>query len=122
MAELPNDAFQIRSIDRLIATLQGGDLAHDANSKLARLLEELAGAIANGAKSATGSLTIKLSFAADKSGVVKVSGDVNSKEPPPDKAEQPFWLTEDNRLSAVNPQQGRLFEGVEGGRSRARQQ
>lgn len=101
----------IRDADTLIAVLEQGDLKSDLNAEIAKVvakLHELSDD--NPKRKFSGSLTLKMKFAAEN-GMVTISNDITSTLPKIPRRSDIFWTTEDGALSTEHPAQTDMFGG-----------
>ncbi len=101
----------IRDADTLIAVLEQGDLKSDLNAEIAKVvarLHELSDE--NPKRKFSGSLTLKMKFAAEN-GMVTISNDITSTLPKIPRRSDIFWTTEDGALSTEHPAQTDMFGG-----------
>lgn len=110
-------AYEIPTVDRLIATINGGDDGAEISKEYHALIEKLADP-AYGDKR-KGKMTISIDFAADAKGVdVLVTSKVSAPVRPKTK-DRLFVSASGDSLTAKNPNNNTFFEGDDLGRRRA---
>lgn len=97
-----------RSFARFTETVADGDLHAELSDELHELIEHLANHALTVSSPGKGEMSIKFKFSVDKSGVVDVAWDVQSKIPKPARSKGVMWLTKGNNLTAQNPRQQKL--------------
>jgi len=113
-----NRAYEIQTVDRLIAVLNNGDDGADATRDYRTLVETLGSYVENYGGTHKGKLTLTISFAADAKGIdVAIESKATSPKRPVLK--ERFFATEKgDGLTARDPARGTLFEGDDLGRRR----
>lgn len=112
-------AYEIQTIDRLIAVINNGDDGADATRDYRSLVETLGSYVQNYGGTHKGKLTLTFTFAADAKGI-DVSMESKATQPKRPILKERFFATEKgNGLTAKDPARGTLFEGNDLGRRRA---
>jgi len=104
----------IRTFTDAIAVMEDGQLLHDLTEKQRDLIGDLNNAIQDGARSAKGTLTLKIDYKLE-GGVIETQADLKTKTPEPKRERSMMWATPENNLSRSNPKQRDIFEEIEGG-------
>jgi hypothetical protein len=117
MAE-PN-AYQVRTVDRLIAVVNHGDDGAEATKQHEAILDRLAMLTAEHGGKHKAKLTLTIEYTADPRGL-DVSITAKATIPGRPVMKERFFLTRDNRLTLQDPARDSLFPGVDLGRSGSR--
>ena len=110
-------AYEVRTIDRLLAVLNQGDDNAEATRQYRQIMDRLANNIHEYGGKFKAELTLTVSFEADAKGI-DVSVSVKSKIPAIPKIKERFFQAGDgtNVLSLQDPARETLFAGVDLGR------
>lgn len=113
-----NPAYELRSVTRVIQTLNHGDDLRAVDAFYQQLVGTLVDRVERFGGKHKGEISFKLMFVADEKGidVALISG---KKEPARPVLRERFFATEDNVLSVQDPARGELFEGHDLGRAPA---
>ncbi|MFC4668366.1 hypothetical protein ACFO5X_07365 [Seohaeicola nanhaiensis] len=106
---MANDApFEIRSLDQLVALLDGGNFLTEVMTANASLQTTLLDFRADHGGKPKGSLTLKLSYQLNKSGDVTISGEYEVKRPKVPPAAGVAYVGEDGQLTLHSPMLTRM--------------
>lgn len=97
-----------RSFAIFLQHLDDGGLHADLSDEVKRVSKELTSFVDIYGAVAKGSLTLVLSFKADRNGTIAVDGEIKTKLPKAKRAGSVFWSTAAGNLSPENPRQQRL--------------
>lgn len=112
-------AYEVQTVDRLVATINAGDDGNDATQDYRRLMETLNKYVEDYGGKHKGSLTIKLEFAADPKGVdVTMTSQATLPKRPTNK--ERFFISERGTLTLKDPGRDTLFPGADMGRKARR--
>lgn len=115
---MSNPAYELRSITRIIQTLNHGDDLRAIDARYHEIIGTLVDRVERFGGKHKGEITLKLTFNIDEGGIdVALSSTV--KEPPRPTLRERFFATEDNVLTVQDPARGELFEGQDLGRAPA---
>ena len=118
MSEL---AYEVRTIDRLVAVLNGGDDGAEATRQYREIMDRLAHNIQEHGGKHKAKLTLTIEFAADAKGldVAMVSKATLPAKP---VLKERFFMSEQNTLTLQDPARDSMFPGVDLGRRHAMRQ
>jgi hypothetical protein len=105
--ETPVEDEGARGFGVLLQQLDDGAVHADLSETLRKVAGELSD-IANQVGKAKGTVTLKLSLAAEDNGMVFIDAEIASKTPKMKHARAAFWLTKGNNLTPENPRQQKL--------------
>jgi len=111
-------AYEVKTVDRLVAVLNTGDDGAEATRQYRNIMETLAGYIQEHGGKHKGELTLKLSFNADAKGL-DVQMDVSYKLPKRPVIKERFFMSPNNTLTLQDPARDSMFPGADLGRRRA---
>lgn len=110
------DAYQVRTIDRLLAVNNHGDDCAEATAQHGKILDRLAELIQEHGGKHKAKLVISIDYEADHKGLdITIASKATLPGRP--KVKERFFLTRDNRLTLQDPARDSLFPGVNLGRS-----
>lgn len=115
---MADPAYEVQTVDRLIAVLNNGDEGAEATRLYRELMDRLASYIQEHGGKHKGELAIKVSFVADAKGL-DVSIECNAKMPKKPVIKERFFMSDKNTLTLQDPGKDSLFQGVDMGRRRA---
>lgn len=108
-------AYEVRTVDRLLAALNDGDDCAAVSNELRALVAKLSEYQENHGGKHKGALTLKIGFTQD-SRELDVEMDFAVKNPPRPKLKDRMFVTERGDLTRQDPGRGTMFEGLELGR------
>lgn len=108
-------AYEIQTVDRLIAVINQGDDGADATKDYRNLLETLSNYVENHGGTHKGKLILTINFTADHKGL-DVSLTSEAKMPKRPVLKERYFLSEKGTLTAKDPARGTMFEGADLGR------
>lgn len=112
---MSNPAYELRSVTRIIQTLNHGDDLRAVDAFYQRLVGTLVDRVERFGGKHKGEITLKLTFNIDEKGIdVAMASSV--KEPPRPTLRERFFAAEGNILTVQDPARGELFEGQDLGR------
>ena len=101
----------IRDPSVLIGSLEGGQLNQALSNEFAEVFRKLHDlSTEDQKKNHKGSVTLKLSLAAEN-GSVTISADIKSDTPKQPRPRSFYWITENGELSTEHPRQHDMFNG-----------
>lgn len=110
MPKKPNDPlaeYGPRNFNHFLSQVQHGGLHDELSSTLQDVNNQLS-EVAGDVGKAKGTMTIVLSFAHERNGIVSVNADIKTKLPKISRASTVFWTTETGNLVNEDPRQQRL--------------
>lgn len=107
-AETPSKEEGARSFAHFLQQIDEGGLHADLSDEVKRVTKELTGFVDTYGAVAKGTMTIVLSFKAERNGTIAVDGEIKTKLPKAKRAGSVFWATAGNNLSPQNPRQQSL--------------
>lgn len=110
------DAYQVRSIDRLIAVNNYGDDLTEANNQNQAILDRIAELAQEHDGIHKGKLALTIEYAGDRKGL-DITITSKATLPGRPKRKERFFLTRDNHLTMQDPGRDSLFPGVNMGRA-----
>lgn len=113
-----NPAYELRSITRIMQTLNHGDDLRAIDAFYRQLIGTLVDRVERFGGKHKGEISLKMVFTADEQGVDVALGS-NLKEPARPIFRERFFATEDHILTVQDPARGELFEGHDLGRAPA---
>ena len=114
---MSDSAYEVRTVDRLVAVLNSGDDGAEATRQYRNIMDTLASYIQEHGGKHKGELTIKIAFTADEKGL-DVQMDVTSKLPKLSVIKERFIMSPENTLTLQHPARDSLFPGTDLGRAR----
>ncbi len=108
-------AYEVKSVDRLIAVLNTGDDGAEATRQYRNIMDTLASYIQEHGGKHKGELNLKIQFTADAKGL-DVQMDVTSKLPKRPIIKERFFMSPENVLTLQDPGRESFFPGVDMGR------
>lgn len=111
-------AYEVRTVDRLIAVLNSGDDGAEATRLYREIMDRLAKNIQDHGGKHRGQLTITVDFLADAKGL-DVAMTAKAKLPGKPVIKERFFMSPDNTLTLQDPARDSLFAGADLGRRRA---
>lgn len=114
---MTDHAYEVRTVDRLIAVLNHGDDGAEATRLHTDIMARLAQNIQEHGGKHKGSLTLTIEYVADAKGL-DVSLTAKAKLPGRPVTKERFFMTPDNRLTLQDPARDSLFPGSDLGRAR----
>ncbi|GHF70984.1 hypothetical protein [Seohaeicola zhoushanensis] len=106
---MPSDAqFDIRSLDQLVALLDGGNFLNEVMTAVADLQKTLIDYRDDHGGKPKGDVTLKLRFQLNKSGDVTIGGEYEVKRPKAPPAAGVAYVDEDGKLSLHSPMLTRM--------------
>lgn len=114
---MPDDAYQVRTVDRLIAVNNHGDDGAEATKQHEAIMDRLAELISEHGGVHKAKLVLTIDYAADHRGLDITIG-IKSTLPGRPKIKERFFMSRDNRLTMQDPGRESLFPGVDMGRVR----
>jgi hypothetical protein len=112
-------AYELQTVDRIIATLNGGDDGADATRDYRSIIETLGSHIQNYGGTHKAKLVLTIDFAADSKGVDVALTSKATLPKRPVLKDRLFMTEKGNALTAKDPAKGTFFEGADLGRRRA---
>jgi hypothetical protein len=112
-------AWEIRTPDRLIATINHGDDGAIATQEFNNLMELLATRVSRYHGKHKGQFSIVIDLAADENGV-DVTMHTKIKEPPRPVIRERMFLTDEGRLTMQDPARDTMMPGTDLGRASGR--
>lgn len=112
---LESRAYEVRTIDRLMAVLNDGDDCNAASTKLRQLIAELEEYQESHGGKHKGAMTLKFTFTRDAKGM-DVQMDFTIRSPPRPVLKDRLFVTERGDLTRKDPGKGTMFEGYDMGR------
>lgn len=113
-----DQAYEIQTIDRLIACLNHGDEGAEATRLYREIMERGAQMQADHGGTHKAELTIKIKFSFDPKGV-DVAIVPSAKIPPRPTTKERFFVSEKGTLTMQDPARDSMFPGADLGRRRA---
>lgn len=114
-------AYEVRTVDRLIAVNNHGDDGAEANRLYAQIMAELRRQIAeygHPGQKIKASLSIAIDFTADHQGAIDVAITTKARLPAKPANKERFFLARDDILTLQDPARDSLFPGSDLGRAR----
>ncbi|MFN3075860.1 MAG: hypothetical protein ABT940_03065 [Alphaproteobacteria bacterium] len=109
-------AYELPTVERLIAALSGGDGNFDATKDYQAVISAISEAVENHGGTAKGTLTLKFQFTADAKGVDVVL-DSSARLPTRPKVKDRLFVSgKGTTLTAMDPARDTLFAGSDLGR------
>jgi len=109
----PHDPYKMRSIEQILSLFDGGaflaELLEGHKQLQMDLLEHLN---EHGAKGCEGEMTLKIKYAAGKSGDVSMGASVNFKPPKKPPSSAAAFINDDGELTLYSPMMARMHEPV----------
>lgn len=112
-------AYEVRTIDRLIACLNHGDDASEANRLYRQIMEALRNNVNDYGGKHKAQLALTFDFQIDAKGAVDVALASKAKMPPKPVNRERFFIAPDDVLTLQDPMRDSLFPGIDAGRRRA---
>jgi hypothetical protein len=109
-------AYQVRTIDRLIAVNNHGDDCAEATAGHDKIMDRLAELIQEYGGKHKAKLIITIDYEADHKGL-DITITSKAQLPGKPRVKERFFMTRDNRLTLQDPARDSLFPGVNLGRS-----
>lgn len=110
-------AYEVKTVDRLIAVINAGDDGEEATRLYRHAMETIANYIQEHGGKHKAVLTLKISMEGDPKGV-DVSIDVACTLPKRPKQKERFFMTPENALTLQDPMRETMFPGIDAGRAR----
>lgn len=111
-------AYEIQTVDRLVAVINQGDDGADATKDYRNLIDTLSSYVENHGGTHKGKLVLTVSFTADQKGI-DVSLASEAKMPKRPVLKERYFLSDKGTLTAKDPGRGTMFEGADLGRKGA---
>lgn len=111
-------AFEIQTVDRLIAVVNNGDDGADATQEYRSLMQKLDTYTTNYGGKHKGKIVITINLAQDAKGV-EVTVETKVTDPRRPKYAEHLFSTGNGTLTTKDPARGTMFEGADLGRRRA---
>ena len=108
-------AYEIPTVDRLIAVLNNGDDGADATKDYREIMEVLPNRVQQHGGTHKAKLVLTIEFSADKNGM-DVALTSESKLPKRPKLKERYFVSERGTLTAKDPGKDTMFPGVDMGR------
>lgn len=116
---MSDPAYEIQTVDRLIATINQGDDCADATADYRRVMETLAKFVEDYGGKHKAQMVIKIGFVADNKGI-DVEVETTTKVPKRPITKERFFLTDRNVLTLRDPARDTMFPNVDLGRAPGR--
>lgn len=114
---MSDPAYEVKTVDRLVAVLNSGDDGAEATRLYRHAAETCAEYVREHGGKHKAQIILKINLEVDPKGV-DVSLEVDAKLPKRPKQKERFFLTPDNELTLQDPARDSLFPGADLGRAR----
>lgn len=114
---MADPAYEVRTVDRLIAVLNHGDDGAEATRLHNEIMARLAENVREHGGKHKGALTLTIEYVADAKGL-DVALNAKAKLPGRPVVKERFFMTPDNRLTLQDPARDSLFPGSDLGRAK----
>jgi len=111
-------AYEIPTVDRLIAVINGGDDGADATRDYREIMDVLPNRVQQHGGKHKAKLVLTIEFTADAKGI-DVALTSESKLPKRPQMKERYFVSERGTLTAKDPGKDTMFPGVDMGRKRA---
>ena len=113
---MSQDAYGVRRLEHLIQVLAQGQFAQELQDELHGIVAALETHFQTYGGTPEGEIALKLKFRRDERAKITVAGTYAVKLPKSPAAEEILFATQDNRLTAKNPNADTMLPGVDLGR------